>query len=140
MPDSPPSAVQASPTGRLSRLKVTALLAGTGAVIGFVLGSILLGVLQIWAPRGFHWRLDVPFAMSMGGTFGAAVGAVGTPIIAWTLLRTVPLGRAIGGTALATVTGATVGALAFGHPAIGGCIGFLLGGLVLRLSHRAPRG
>ena len=75
--------------------------------------------------------------MMFGGTFGAVVGGVGAPIFAWPCMRTVPLGRAIGWSAVATVAGAAVGLLT-GHPAVGGCLGFGIGALGLWATHRVP--
>jgi hypothetical protein len=121
----------------MSRGDVTLLLAGTGAVAGFVLGTATLAILQIWAPGGFHWGIDIPFGMMFGGTFGAFVGGIGAPILAWAFMRTVPLGRAIGWSAVATVAGALGGLLA-GHPALGGCLGFGLGAIALWATHRSP--
>ena len=129
-------AVAPSPL-RVSPLRVTALLAGTGAAIGFVLGSALLAALQVGAPGGFHWNVDVPFGMALGGTFGAIVGGVGAPLLSWLFLRRVPLGRAIVWSTVATIVGAFAGLLA-GHPALGGCAGFGLGAIILRATHRAP--
>ena len=121
----------------MSRGDVTLLLAGTGAVVGFVLGTAILAFLQIGAPGGFHWGIDIPFGMMFGGTFGALVGGIGAPLFAWLFMRTVPLGRAIGWSAVATVAGAA-GGLVVGHPALGGCVGFGLGALALWATHRAP--
>ena len=117
---------------------VTVLLSAIGAGVGFVLGTATLAVLQIGAPGGFHWSVDIPFGIMFGGTFGAVVGGLGAPILSWLLLRTVPLGRAIGWSIIATLGGAGVGLLAGGHPALGGCAGFAVGTVVLRLTHRAP--
>jgi hypothetical protein len=117
---------------------VTALLAGTGAVIGFVLGTALLAFLQIWAPGGFNWAVDIPFGMMFGGTFGAIVGGIGAPILSWLFLRSVPLGVAIVATTIATIAGAGAGMLASDRPVLGGCAGFVIGALLLRMIHRSP--
>lgn len=121
----------------MTRGGVTLLLAGTGAAVGFVLGTAILAFLQIWAPGGFHWGIDIPFGMMFGGTFGALVGGVGAPLLGWLFLRTVPLGRAIGWSAIATLTGASIGTLV-GYPVLGGCLGFGLGALILWATHRVP--
>ena len=121
---------------RMSPARVTALLAAMGAGVGFALGTAMLAFLQIWAPGGFHWNIDIPFGMMFGGTFGVVVGGIGAPALSWLFLRRVPLGRAILWTTVSTILGTGAG-ISFGHPAIGGCIGFLLGALVLRATHRA---
>lgn len=121
----------------MSRSGLTTLLASIGAVVGFVLGTAILALLQFGAPGGFHWAIDIPFGMAVGGSFGALVGGIGAPVLAWTFMRTVPLGRAIGWSAFATVAGAATGLL-LGHPAIGGCLGFGIGALALRAIHRSP--
>ena len=122
---------------RLSRLQATGMLAATGVGTGFVLGTAILAAIQVRAPGGFNWAVDIPFGMLLGGTFGAVVGGIGAPLLSWALLRHVPLGRAIAVSAVATVAGAALGLLA-GHPAIGGCLGFGIGALGLRLTHRPP--
>jgi hypothetical protein len=120
----------------MSPWRVTALVAGLGAGVGFVLGTVMLASLQVFAPGGFHWSIDIPFGMMFGGTFGALVGGVGAPALSWLFLRRVPLGRAILWSTVSTIVGAGAGILLGGHAAIGGCVGFILGALVLRATHR----
>ena len=133
-----PSIIRASEslTGSRARpIAGTALLAGTGAVTGGVIGSVLLFVLQFGAPGGIHPAIDVPFALALGGTFGALVGALAAPLMGWTLLRRVPFGRAILGTAIGTLIGAAAGT-GLGHPAISGVAGYGIASAALFLFHR----
>lgn len=128
LPDAPRPPATRIP-GALARV------AGLGAACGFVLGSLILGLLQHGAPGGWSW-VDIPFSMMFGGTFGAVVGAIGAPTAGWLFFRQVPLGRAMGVTAAGTLLGAAVGWLGFRSPVIGGCAGFLAAALLLRLTRR----
>jgi hypothetical protein len=98
---------------RVARIAVvTAGLSLTGGVIGAVCAASAAGVLMIIEAgvRAFfsHATLQL-LGPAMG--FGFVVGAVGAPILAWGLLRRVPLGRAILVTACGTVLGAIAGEL-----------------------------
>jgi hypothetical protein len=130
--DLPPTTVPASgPSPRVAG--ALARVAALGATGGFVLGSLILGLLQHSAPGGWSW-VDVPFSMMFGGTFGALVGAVGAPLMGWLFFRHVPLGRAMLVTGAGTVAGAGIGLAAAGRPLIGGCLGFLAAAVLLRFS------
>jgi hypothetical protein len=122
----------------MSRAQVTSLLTLIGITIGFVFGTALLAALQVGAPGGFHWSIDVPFGMIFGGTFGAIVGGLGAPTLGWLLLRRVPLGRAILWTTVATIASALLGILVAGRPVTGALTGFALAPLVLWVLHRRP--
>jgi len=112
---------------------VTAGLALTGVVVGAALGGIIL--------TGFALTMDahptagpIAFLFQFGAMFGAGVGVVFAPIAAWTLLRRIPLGRAIAEAAIGTALGALIGGpIAFVGPILGGICGFVLGVLRLRL-------
>lgn len=107
----PPSAARPArrATGALARV---ALL---GTVGGFVLGSLILGLLQHNAPGGWSW-VDIPFSMAFGGTFGALVGAIGAPATGWLFFRHVPLGRAMLVTGAGTLAGAAIASRRPGGP------------------------
>lgn len=121
--------VRESPRARRARgLAIVALL---GAAGGFVLGSLILGLLQQRAPGGWSW-VDVPFSMMFGGTFGALVGAVAAPVLGLFLFRHVPLGRAMLVTAAGTLAGAAIGLAVAGAPIIGSCAGFVVAAVLLR--------
>lgn len=112
---------------------VTAGLALTGVVVGAVLGGIILTALVL-ASDPNPTAASVLFLFPVGAIFGASVGVVFAPIAAWTLLRRIPLGRAIAGAAIGTALGAVVGGfVAFVGPILGGIGGFVLGVLRLRM-------
>jgi len=113
------------------------LLIVSGACLGGAIGSVLLFVLQRGAPGGIHLSVDIPFSLVIGGGFGATVGALTAPLLGATILRHVPYGLAMLGTAVGTILGATLGALV-GSPVKGGLAGYALaaGVLFLRFRHR----
>jgi hypothetical protein len=123
------------PTTRRSA-SALARVSALGAAGGFVLGSLILGLLQHNSPGGWSW-VDVPFSMMFGGTFGALVGAVGAPVTGWLFFRHVPLGRAMIVTGAGTMAGAAIGLAVAGSPLIGGCVGFLAAAVLLRFSRAA---
>jgi hypothetical protein len=113
---------------------VTLALAGTGAVLGAGLTAAVLGIV------GFGLRLasmtlvgpPLPAVAGVGG----ALGAILTPLTAFSLLRRVALGKAILGTMLGMSLGTGIGLVASGRlivAAAAGVGGFMLAALVLRL-------
>jgi hypothetical protein len=121
-------------------VRATLIVSALGALGGCVIGTGLLAALQVGAPGGFHWAIDLPFSLMFGGTFGAAVGAVGAPLLAWVAFPHVPLGRALLATGLGTVAGAAAGLMLGGAPVLGGCLGFLVTGVALRFHPRPVAG
>lgn len=118
-------------TGRI--LAVTAGLALTGVVVGAVLGALLFTGFVLAADPHPTAAVD-SFVLEIGAIFGAGVGVVFAPIAAWTLLRRIPLGRAIAEAAIGTVLGAVAGgSIALVGPIYGGIGGFALGVLRLRV-------
>ena len=134
-------ALAALPYRELERrvVRATLIVSALGALGGGAIGTVLLAALQVGAPGGFHWAIDLAFSLMFGGTFGAAVGAVGAPLLAWVAFPHVPLGRALLATGLGTITGAVAGLTLGGAPVLGGCLGFLVAGLALRF-HPRPVG
>lgn len=122
------------PSPRTTR--AAARVALLGAAGGFVLGSLILFLLQHDAPGGWSW-VDVPFSMMFGGGFGALVGAIAAPAAGFLLFRHVPLGRAMAVTGAGTLAGAAIGLAAAGMPVLGGCAGFLVAAVLLRFSRHA---
>ncbi len=122
-------------------------LSAAGAVVGAALGGLSLGALLllhgVWGDIG-----DVSVPLIAGGVFGGLLGggllgSVLAPVAAWTLMRHVPLWRAIGETALGTVIGVAVGDLLgpwLGRPApwemVFALLGFTAAAIRLRLTHR----
>ena len=124
---------------RLRRvLVITAALAGMGAVVGSVLGLLLMAAIltvtrEAWSATGLF----------MGAALGAASGSVLAPIAAWTLMRRVPIWRAIVDTAVGTTIGAGLGLLpqprftvVAAYPILLGLLGFTAAALRLRLFYR----
>jgi hypothetical protein len=112
-----------------------ALLVVSGAVLGGAIGASLLFVLQFGAPGGVHLAIDIPFSLVIGGGFGAMVGAVSAPLLGITVLRRVPYGLAMLGTATGTLVGAAIGYLS-DNVVKGGLAGYALAAAVLFLRYR----
>ena len=116
---------------------LTAALALTGGLVGAALGAILwivaLGPLQ---------ALLLPEGLWLAVSFGAIIGGILTPVTGWLLLRDVPLGLAVGGTALGTVAGAVAGLMlgGWGGSAMFAVAGFFAAALLLRSVASQPRG
>lgn len=117
-------------------LAVTAALLAVGAVCGAVLGMVILTALGI--RFGDIRRVgDVWGPLAFAAGFGAAIGAIVTPILAWIFLRRVPLGRAIAETTLGLLAGvalAMVFAPAFWLPAA--LLGFVVAAVRLFVTSR----
>jgi len=129
----------ARPIGRIAA--VTAGLAAAGALVGGACAPLALAALLV-AMKARGALGDGALYLS-AGLVGAGIGAVGAPTVAWTLLRRVPLGRAIGVTALGAAVGAALGAVAHGGTrgvsgqfVLGGIYGALAGFVVAALALR----
>lgn len=130
-----------SRTGRI--LAVTAMLAAIGATVGALLGIVaitFLGFLREGLTGALASSKLYPVASFIGGSAGVLLG----PLSAWTLMRHVPIWKAIIGTSLGTTLGFIVGSLMgrFLHVSLDwdlgtSVLGFLLAALILRL--RSPR-
>lgn len=95
---------QVSPTRvALVGLGLVPVGAVAGALAGVLGVSIWLGIVE-----GARSAFD-PLAWGMAGMVGGALGAVLLPIAGLTVLRYVPLGRALAETILATAIGAALG-------------------------------
>ena len=122
---------------------VTAGLGGAGAVLGAVCAAASVAGIALLA-GGVHapGSAGTPALLCVAAAFGSLVGAVGAPILGWSLLRRVPLGRVLAVTTIGTVAGAVVGEQLRAldpFPATlpgviaGALLGFLLSGIVLRV-------
>jgi hypothetical protein len=120
---------------------VTLALAAVGAVVGAAMGALGWWGLSIAIRNPHAIELIAPAA-----GFGAVLGFVLAPVAAWTLMRHVPLWRAILETAFGTAIGVGVGLFLLRSrpyaalwPLGFGVAGFLAAAIRLRLTHRAPR-
>jgi hypothetical protein len=124
-------------------LIVTLGLVATGSVIGAMLGALSLWVATTILGAVPNAGSGVEL-LSAGAKAGALTGAILAPISAWSLMRFVPLWRAIGEPALGTTFGATAGSLAasvmgggLAWSILGGLIGFLVAAVRLRIAYGA---
>jgi hypothetical protein len=91
-----------------SRVALVALgLIPTGAVAGALAGG-LGAMIWLTVAGGPHAPPD-PLVLAIAGVFGAFLGAVILPVAGFTLLRYVPLGRALAETIVATALGGAIG-------------------------------
>jgi hypothetical protein len=122
---------------------VTLGLSAAGAGLGFAAGSLAFGVVFLLGD-GWVFFTDAIGGVGFAGIVGANLGAVCTPLIAWLLLRYVPLGRAFLGLTLGTMAGGLAGWYLlientwFG-PVYGALAGFVMAGVALRLLARPAR-
>ena len=102
---------QTSPSARRvipSRVALVALgLIPAGAVAGALAGA-LGAMIWVTAAEGLH-AAPIPLLLGVAGILGAILGAVILPVAGFTLLRYVPLGRALAETIVATALGGAIG-------------------------------
>lgn len=131
-------------SARLRRIiAVTAGLSVVGFILGAALGALIFGAASIVA-AGVRPTLALPVVSAAMGC--GALGLVLAPLAAWTLMRHVPLWRALGETALGTALGGIIGYLVpsdswpfpfpFLPPLLLALAGFGVAALRLRLAHR----
>ncbi|HVE79890.1 MAG TPA: hypothetical protein VNA89_13575 [Gemmatimonadaceae bacterium] len=117
-------------------------LAVAGAAVGAVFGMIALAVFALsYADSGAGMSAgEVAEVLAFVATVGGALGAVLAPAVWWACLRHVPLGRAIGGTALGAAGGALVAGLAAPmHVIPFTAVGFLAAAVYMRVRTPPPR-
>jgi hypothetical protein len=91
-----------------SRVVLVALgLIPAGAVAGALAGA-LGAMILVTATEGFR-AADTPLVLGVAGMMGSILGAVILPVAGFTLLRYVPLGRALAETIIATALGGAIG-------------------------------
>ena len=126
-------------------LAVTAGLAVAGLVVGAVVGVVVAGAfiaLSLLTTTGGVWNVGSTLLFS--AMFGGALGMVLGPIAAWLLMRHVPIGRALGQTAIGTAIGSFLGLVLVMFPVllipfpplVLGLAGFAAAAVRLRLTHR----
>ena len=109
---------------------VTAGLAVASAVAGAVVADAVLATALVITQGPLAVFRD-PIVYLVGGVVGAACGLVCGPVAAWTMLRNVPLGRAILEPSVAAAIGGAVGLLLAEPRGIWGPIGGAVAGLLL---------
>jgi hypothetical protein len=94
-----------TPSGpKLTRLQVTGLLVAGGAIVGALVGILILGLeILLHGDNPFTRGAYYEFAAAIGGAFGG----IAAPLGGWGLFRATPLGKAT----LLTGAGALIGAL-----------------------------
>ena len=130
---------------RLRRIfAVTAGLVGVGAVVGALCGGVLVS-LALLLNASFNELLSRDSAVLLGicATVGAVVGGISAPIVAWGLLRHVPLGRAIAWGAIGTLLGGIIGEIVSPTTLhggstvpgviVGGFLGFVGASIIVRI-------
>ncbi len=117
---------------------VTTGLVGVGALFGAVAGTIAVAI-----SLTIDGLQSLIAAAYLGALFGAPLGGIAAPILGWSLLRRVPLGKMFVGCAAGTIIGGVIGFMLstrLGDIMIGGLGGALLGCLgvavILRSSSR----
>ena len=122
-------------------LAVTVGLMITGAFFASLAGAASLTT-ALWIEQDPWYMLGL-FA---GPVYGAPIGAVLAPVLAWTLLRRVPLGKMFVALSAGTVIGGVVGwvttfANLDGPKVVAGLAGAVIGCLVaaIRLRYQARR-
>jgi hypothetical protein len=91
-----------------SRVALVALgLIPAGAAAGALAGA-LGAMIWLTATEGLR-AAAAPLVLGVAGVFGAVLGAVILPIAGFTLLRYVPLGRALAETIVVTALGGAIG-------------------------------
>ncbi len=118
---------------------VTAGLAVAGAVAGAAVADVVLATALLVTQGPIAVFRDL-FVYMVGGLVGGACGLLCGPIAAWTLLRRVPLGRAILEPSIGAAIGGALG-LFFARPGIfapiaGAIAGLLVAAIRLRYEFR----
>jgi hypothetical protein len=88
-------------------IRVALTLALLGAIVG-ALAGVLVAIVLTSLDGLSRTAIDLDL-WRIGASFGAPLGALLFPVAGWALMRQVALGRALLGTLLGTVAGATIG-------------------------------
>jgi hypothetical protein len=106
----------------------------TGAAVGGVCGVVALSVLL-----GVSGMLPDANLALIAGLFGGALGAVLGPAAGFSILRHVPLGKAIGWTAVGAILGGLLGVPLSMGTILGPVVGFGVASIALYASVRRQR-
>ncbi|MDQ6830025.1 MAG: hypothetical protein M3081_14305 [Gemmatimonadota bacterium] len=114
---------------------VTAGLVATGGVVGAICAIVALAIGFAVINSGAGGDLAV---FEFVGAIGAFVGTIMAPLLAWGLLRYVPIGRAIAQCALGTMIGGFTAFALHVHdtvfgPTLGALSGFIVAAVRLRI-------
>src|SRR5262249_49334024 len=129
-------------------IAVTVGLMLAGAALGALCGvATVAPVIAGAATNARSWNdwSGILLMTATAGAFGGVIGTVLGPILAWTLLRRVPLGRVFRTAVRGTLAGSFAGCTVMVNPLIPGPGSVILGGVVgliascLVLRHRAAR-
>jgi hypothetical protein len=115
-------------------LAVTGGLIATGMVVGALCAMVAFPL--IFLPLGLSPDVSESALLAIAALFGAIIGGVMAPVVAWGLLRRVPLGRAVGWSAVGTVVGAVAGMIVQENPVTGAVAGFVAAAIWLWARHR----
>lgn len=114
-------------------------LSAAGALFGGVAAAIAV---VFWGMAIFGGTFDaVPAAMGFAFSTGAILGSFMGPLVAWGLLRHVPLGKAVLGATIGACLGGAVTALfpfPPSNPLIGGALGMLGSAVIMRVRFAKP--
>jgi len=105
-------------------------LAAASAVAGSFVANVVIGV-ALLVSQGPSAVFRDPFGYAVACSVGAACGCFCGPIAAWTLLRKVPLGRAILEPSIAAAIGGALGLTLLDTRGIWAPIGGAVAGLLL---------
>jgi hypothetical protein len=118
----------------LRLLAITLGLGCAGALFGGLAGGAGLAIVLLFEPQLGRIALELcEFAASVG----AVLGTIGAPVVAWVMLRRVPLGRMFTWLTLGTVVAAVLGWFAFSRideiwgPTLSGFVGFMATAIAL---------
>ena len=118
-------------------LAVTAGLAVAGALVGSVAGAATFALTAlIQRMIGSVDASSFLNLIGLGAGVGALFGLVLGPAAAWLLMRRVPIGRALLGTALGTIVGGVVALVVGINPLVLPLAGFFGSALLLRVTAR----
>jgi hypothetical protein len=136
---------------KADRIRVATIIATGAVVAGALTGAAIVLVLG----SVFMRALPPLSLLALGARVGAGFGLVAGPVVAWTLLRRVPIGVGLLGCALGAVVGGSAGllvGLADWNPyvplavsrapipqaCLGAALGMLLAAIILRRRLRVP--